>query len=108
MFGKFGDILKNAQAMQEKMKDMQAELAMKRVTASAGGGMVQITANGLNEILHVHIDEELINMQDREVLEDLVTGAINEVHRKVQELSQEEMKKLTGGLEIPGLFPPKP
>jgi DNA-binding YbaB/EbfC family protein len=108
MFGKFGDILKNAQAMQEKMKEMQAELATKKVEASAGGGMVKVTANGLNEILHVHIDEDLINLQDREVLEDLVAGAINEVHRKVQELSQEEMNKLTGGLEIPGLFPPKP
>lgn len=106
MFGKFGDLMKNAQALQGKMAEMQNELAGKTVEASAGGGMVKITANGLNEILSVHIDDELINMQDRAILEDLVTGAINEVHRKVQALSQEEMGKLTGGLNIPGLFPP--
>jgi len=66
--------------------------------------MVRVTANGNNEILAIHIDEELINMQDRSILEDLVTGAINEVHRKVKELAQEEMSKLTGGIKIPGLF----
>lgn len=103
MFGKFGDLFKNAQAIQEKMAEMQAELAKQQVEASTGGGMVKITANGINEILHVHIDEELINMQDKAILEDLVAGAMNEVHRKVKDLAQEEMTKITGGIKIPGL-----
>ena len=67
--------------------------------------MVRVSANGLNEILSIHIDDELINMKDREDLEDLVVGAINEVHRKVKDLAQEEMTRFTGGMKIPGLFP---
>ena len=63
-----------------------------------------LKVNGLNEIVSVHIDDELINMSDREVLEDLIAGAINEVQKKVKELAQGEMSKLTGGLKIPGLF----
>ena len=105
MFKGMGDLFKQASQMKEKMAEMQEALAQKQVEASTGGGMVKVTANGLNEILHVHIDEELINMQDRAILEDLVAGAVNEVQRKVKELAAEEMKKATGGLSIPGLFP---
>ena len=100
-----GSLFKQAQEMQSKMADVQRDLAEKTVEVSTGGGMVKILANGVNEILSVHIDDELINMNDREVLEDLITGAINEVHRKVKELAQEEMTRLTGGIKIPGLFP---
>ena len=105
MFKGMGDMLKQASQMKEKMAEMQEALAKQQVEASTGGGMVKVTANGNNEILHVHIDEELINMKDRAILEDLVAGAINEVHRKVKDLAQEEMTKLTGGIKIPGLFP---
>jgi DNA-binding YbaB/EbfC family protein len=105
MFKGMGDMLKQASQMKEKMAEMQEALAKQQVEASTGGGMVKITANGNNEILHIHIDEELINMKDRAILEDLVAGAINEVHRKVKDLAQEEMTKLTGGIKIPGLFP---
>ena len=101
----WGSLLKQAQEMQSKMADVQRDLAEKKVEASTGGGMVKIVANGVNEIISVHIDDELINMNDREVLEDLITGAINEVHRKVKELAQEEMTRFTGGIKIPGLFP---
>lgn len=101
----FGSIFKQAKEMQSKLEGIQQELARKRVEVSTGGGMVQIIANGLNEILSVKIDNELINMQDREVLEDLMVGAINEVHRKVKELAQDKMSQLTGGIKIPGLFP---
>ena len=101
----FGALFKQAQEMQSKMADVQRDLAEKQVEVSTGGGMVKIVANGVNEIISVHIDDELINMNDREVLEDLITGAINEVHRKVKELAQEEMTRLTGGIKIPGLFP---
>ena len=99
-----GSLFKQAQEMQSKMADVQRDLAEKKVEVSTGGGMVKILANGVNEIISVHIDDELINMNDREVLEDLITGAMNEVHKKVKELAQDEMSKLTGGLKIPGLF----
>ena len=97
-------IFKQAQELQSKMTDIQGELAQKSVEASVGGGMVKVTANGLNQILSVKIDDELISMQDREVLEDLIVGAMNDIHSKVKELSQAEMSKLTGGIKIPGLF----
>ena len=100
-----GSLFKQAQEMQSKMAEVQRDLAEKKVEGSTGGGMVKIVANGVNEIISVHIDDELINMNDREVLEDLITGAINEVHRKVKELAQEEMTRFTGGIKIPGLFP---
>ena len=100
-----GALFKQAQEMQSKMAEVQRDLADKRVDASTGGGIVKITANGINEIISVHIDDELINMKDREVLEDLITGAINEVHRKVKDMAQEGMTQLTGGVKIPGLFP---
>ncbi len=105
MFKGMGDMFKQATEMKAKMAEMQEELSKKQVEASTGGGMVKVTANGNNEILHIHIDEELINMKDRAILEDLVAGAINEIHRKVKDLAQEEMTKLTGGIKIPGLFP---
>jgi len=97
-------MFKQAQDMQSKLAEIQEGLAEKKVEVSTGGGMVKVVANGLNEIISVHIDDELINMNDREVLEDLVTGAMNEVHKKVKDLAQDEMSKLTGGLKIPGLF----
>ena len=101
----WGALFKQAQEMQSKMVDLQRDLAGKKVEVSTGGGMVKIIANGVNEILSIHIDDELINMNDREVLEDLMIGAVNEVHRKVKELTQEEMSRFTGGIKIPGLFP---
>ena len=97
-------LFKQAQDMQSKLGEIQGGLAEKMVEVSTGGGMVKVVANGLNEIISVHIDDELINMNDREVLEDLVVGAMNEVQKKVKELAQDEMSKLTGGLKIPGLF----
>ena len=101
----WGSLFKQAQEMQSKMAEVQRDLAEKKVEVSTGGGMVKVSANGLNEILSIHIDDELVNMKDREVLEDLVVGAINEVHRKVKDLAQEEMTRFTGGMKIPGLFP---
>ena len=101
----WGALFKQAQEMQSKMADVQRDLAEKKIDVSTGGGMVKIIANGVNEIISVHIDDELINMNDREVLEDLMIGAINELHRKVKGLAQEEMTRFTGGIKIPGLFP---
>ena len=97
-------MFKQAQDMQSKLAEIQEGLADKTVEVSSGGGMVKVVANGLNEIISVHIDDELINMSDRGMLEELITGAMNEVQKKVKELAQGEMSQLTGGLKIPGLF----
>jgi hypothetical protein len=95
--------MKQAQKMQEQMARVQDELANKTVEATAGGGMVTVTANGRQEILAVKISPEVINPQDSAMLEDLVTAAVNEALRSARELLQEEMTKITGGLRIPGL-----
>ena len=97
-------LFKQATQMQSKLAEIQEGLAEKTIEVSTGGGMVKVVANGLNEIISVHIDDELINMSDRGMLEDLITGAMNEVQKKVKELAQGEMSKLTGGIKIPGLF----
>ena len=99
-------LFKQASEMQSKLAEIQKGLAEKTVEVSTGGGMVKVVANGLNEIISIKIDDELINMNDSEVLEDLIAGAINEVSKKVKELAQGEMTKITGDLKIPGLFPP--
>lgn len=99
-------LFKQASEMQSKFAEMQEGLAEKTVEVATGGGMVKVVANGLNEIVSVKIDDELINMNDREVLEDLIAGAVNEASKKVKELAQGEMAKMTGGIKIPGLFPP--
>ncbi len=99
-----GSLFKQAKEMQSKMAEMQESLAKQKVEVTTGGGMVQIIASGSAEILSVKIDEELINMNDKSILEDLIIGAINEVQRKIKELQQSEMSKLTGGINIPGLF----
>ena len=99
-----GNILKQAQQMHSKISQLQEEMAEKRVEASAGGGMVSIVMNGRQEILSLRIDPEVVNREDTEMLQDLIVAAVNEAIRKSQEMLQEEMKKITGGLSIPGLF----
>jgi DNA-binding YbaB/EbfC family protein len=79
-------------------------MAGKTVEASSGGGMVNIVMNGKQEILSVRIDPEVVNREDIEMLQDLIAAAVNEAVRKSQEMMTEEMKKITGGLSIPGLF----
>ena len=99
-----GDILKQAQAFQEKMAKTQDEAAQKIVEASAGGNMVIVRMNGKQVVLSVAIDPEIVKSGDVEMLQDLIVAAVNEAVRKSQELMAEEMKGLTGGLQIPGLF----
>lgn len=99
-----GDLMKQAQKMQARMAEMQEELAKKTVEATAGGGMVTVTANGKQEILSIKIDPEVVKSQDAEMVEDLVLAGVNEALRKVREMAKEEMSKLTGGINIPGLF----
>ena len=99
-------LFKEASEMQSKLTEIQEGLADKKIEVSTGGGMVKVVANGLNEIISIKIDDALINMKDREVLEDLIMGAVNETSKKVKELTQGEMTKVTGDIKIPGLFPP--
>jgi nucleoid-associated protein EbfC len=99
----FGNMMKEAQKLQEKMLAMQEEIAKRKVEATAGGGMVTVEANGKQEILSIKIDPEVINKDDAQMLEDLVLAACNEALRKSRELMQQELGKLTGGMKIPGL-----
>jgi DNA-binding YbaB/EbfC family protein len=98
-----GSIMKQAQKMQAQMAKVQEELAQKTVEASAGGGMVTVVVTGKQEIMSITIEPEVIDASDKEMLQDLVVAAVNEGLRKSQEMVAEEMKKITGGLQIPGL-----
>ncbi len=99
-----GNIMKQAQKMQEKMVKIQEEMADKTIEASSGGGMVTVVANGRQEILSVKIEPEVVNPDEVDMLEDLVTAAVNEALRKSRDMAAEEMNKLTGGMKIPGLM----
>ena len=99
-----GNILKQAQEMHGKIAQLQEEMANKTVEASAGGGMVNIVMNGKQQVLSLRIDPEVVNREDIEMLQDLIVAAVNEAIRKSQEMMTEEMKKITGGLSIPGLL----
>jgi len=97
-------MMKQVQQMQEKMKELQDELAERTVEATAGGGMVKATATGGQEIVSISIDPAVIDPDDIDMLEDLVVAAVNEALRQAEDMVKEEMSKITGGLNIPGLF----
>ena len=101
--GNFGDLLKKAREMGENLKAKQAELAAKEFDVSVGGEMVKIRFNGKGEALSIAIQPEVIDPNDPRMLEDLVLSAVNEGIRRSQKMMQEEMAKMTGGLNIPGL-----
>jgi len=96
-----GQIMKQAQQMQTKMAELQEQLAGLEVSGSSGGGMVQVTMSGKGELRGVKIDPSLANPDDVEVLEDLIMAAANDAKSKVEARVQEEMQKLTGGLQLP-------
>ena len=106
--GGLGNIMrqaqKQAQAMQKRLQSLEADLKDRVVEGSAGGGMVVAHANGQRELLAVRISPEVVDPDDVEMLEDLVVAAVAQAMKKAQELYQQEMQKLTGGLRIPGLF----
>ena len=91
-------MLKQAQKLQARIAQVQEELADKRVEGTAGGGMVTVVANGLQDILEVKIDPEVVDPEDVEMLEDLIVAAIKQARERAQELSEEEMSKATRGL----------
>ena len=99
-----GNMLKQAQEMHSKISQLQEAMAEKRVETSSGGGVVSVVISGKQEILSIRIDPEVISKEDVEMLQDLIRAAVNEAIRKSQEMVTEEMKKITGGLSIPGLF----
>ncbi len=99
-----GDMLRQAQMMQKKMADMQADLARRTVEATAGGGMVTAVATGSQEIVSITIDKTVVDPSDVDMLQDLVLAAVNDALKKSREMQQSEMAALTGGLKIPGLF----
>ncbi|HXG05311.1 MAG TPA: YbaB/EbfC family nucleoid-associated protein [Candidatus Binatia bacterium] len=99
----FGNLMKEAQRLQQQMAELQEQIAQKKVQATAGGGMVTVEANGKQELLAIKIDPEVVSKDDVQMLEDLVLAACNEALRKSRELVQQELGKLTGGLKIPGL-----
>jgi DNA-binding YbaB/EbfC family protein len=101
--GGIGNIMKQAQQMQRRMAQLQEELANKQVEASAGGGMVTATVNGKQQLLGLKIDPAAVDPDDVEMLQDLVIAAVNEALKQSQQMASEEMSKLTGGMNIPGL-----
>jgi DNA-binding YbaB/EbfC family protein len=96
-----GNMLKEAQKLQSKMAEMQEQLAATEISGSAGGGMVNVTLNGKGETRKVKIDPSLVDPSEVEILEDLLVAAFNDAKAKVETHMQEEMGKLTGGMNLP-------
>ncbi len=113
MFGRLGDIasllrqapeiMRQAQEMQGKAAEMQERLAQLHVEGTAGGGLVTVSATGQQKILGVTVDPSLIQESDKEMLEDLIVAAVNQALEKAKALASEEMSKLTGDMNIPGM-----
>lgn len=95
--------LQQMQAMQRKMELLQAEIEEKEITTTAGGGAVMVTVNGKKEVIKLELQPEIVDPDDIEMLQDLIMVAVNEGIRQIDEISNNEMGKLTGGLGIPGL-----
>ncbi|QEK13413.1 YbaB/EbfC family nucleoid-associated protein [Crassaminicella thermophila] len=104
MPGNMNNMLKQVQKMQKQMEKMQAELEEKEVEASAGGGAVSVKVNGKKELLDVKIQPEVVDPDDIEMLQDLIIAAVNEAMRKAEDMMNAEMGKITGGINVPGLF----
>lgn len=107
-FGNFSNIMKQAQKqalkMQKQMEETQKSLKERVVEGTAGGGMVVVTMNCQKEPLAVKIDPEVVNKEDLEMLQDMILAAMSQAMKKAQEIYDQEMSKVTGGLGIPGLM----
>ncbi|MFY9217070.1 MAG: YbaB/EbfC family nucleoid-associated protein [Tepidanaerobacteraceae bacterium] len=102
--GNMNKLMKQVQKMQKDMMKLQEELQEKTVEATAGGGVVKVIASGKKQLVGIEIDPEVIDPEDVEMLQDLILAAANEALQKAEEMVTEEMGKLTGGLNMPGLF----
>lgn len=97
-------MIRQAQKMQEEMEAVQEEINASEFSAAAGGGAVEVTVNGKREVLTVTIQKEVVDPEDVEMLQDLLIAAVNEALRKVESVTKERMEKITGGLNVPGVF----
>lgn len=104
MGGNLNKMMKQAQKLQQEMLKLQEEVAARTVEATAGGGVVKVTANGRQEIVAIEIKPEAVDPDDVEMLQDLILTAVNNALQQAREMMAKEMGKLTGGLNIPGLF----
>lgn len=102
--GNMGNMMKQMQKMQTEMQKVQEEVQLREVEATAGGGAVTVIATGKKELVSVKIDPEVVDEDDIEMLEDLILAAANEALRKAEQMVADEMGKVTGGMNIPGLF----
>jgi nucleoid-associated protein EbfC len=102
--GNFSDLMKQAQRMQRDMGRIQEELKERFVEGSAGDGAVKVVISGALELVKVEIDPDAVDTEDMSLLEDLVTAAVNAGIKKAEELKQSEMSKVTGGMNMPGMF----
>ena len=102
--GGIGNIMKQAQQMQRRMAELQEELETRQVEASVGGGMVTAVVSGKQQLLDLKIDPTAVDPDDVEMLQDLVIAAVNEAINQSQKMAQDEMSKITGGMNLPGLF----
>lgn len=100
MKGGMGNLMKQAQRMQEQMQKMQAQLAEAEVTGESGAGLVKVTMNGRHDVKRVELDDSLMS-EDKELLEDLLAAAVNDAVRKIESNSQEQMSKMTAGMGLP-------
>ena len=98
-----GNMMKQAQQMQERMQKMQEELANAEVTGQAGAGLVSVVMNGRHDVKRITLDDSLMQ-EDKEVLEDLIAAAVNDAVRKVEQNSQEKMAGMTAGMQLPPGF----
>lgn len=98
------EMMRQAQRMQKKIKEIQDEMGQKEVEGTAGGGMVVVTATGRGEVLRVKIEKDVVDPNDVEMLQDLVVAATNQALGRAKEAMETEMGKVTGGLSMPGMF----
>jgi len=98
-----GNLMKQAQQFQAKLAKLQEELAGRTVEASSGGGMVSVVANGRQEVISIRIDPEVIDREDKEMLQDLILAAVNDALSRAKAMVNEEMGKLTHGLNLPNI-----
>jgi DNA-binding YbaB/EbfC family protein len=102
--GNMNNMMKQVQKMQRQMEEMQKELEQREVEATSGGGAVLVKVTGKKNLVELKIDPEVVDKDDVEMLEDMIVAAVNEAFRKADEMMENEMKKVTGGLNIPGLI----
>lgn len=104
MKGGMNNIVRQAQQMQKKIEKVQDEIGDKKIEASTGGGVVTAVVTGNQELVEINIDPEVMDPEDVELLEEMIVGAVNQAMKLADEMMNEEVEKVTGGMNIPGLF----